>query len=65
MKMMECFAKYPLKVFGIKMGESGCILTDFRKIWKAGCFHVFPVVDTTGSGRFLYGRIPLRIFKNP
>ena len=55
MKMMECFANYPLKVFGIKMGESGCILTDFRKIWKAGCFHVFPVVDTTGAGDSFMG----------
>ena len=55
MKMMECFSKYPLKVFGIKMGEEGCILTDFRKIWKSGCFHVFPVADTTGAGDSFMG----------
>ena len=27
----ECFKKFPMKAFGIKMGAKGCFVTDFKE----------------------------------
>ncbi|MBE6123121.1 MAG: carbohydrate kinase family protein [Erysipelotrichaceae bacterium] len=50
------FSKYPLKVFGIKLGEQGVLVTDFRNTWKMGTLYHEKPVDTTGAGdAFLAG----------
>jgi sugar/nucleoside kinase (ribokinase family) len=50
------FSAYPLKIFGIKLGEKGVLVTDFHQTWKqASLYHGTPV-DTTGAGdAFLAG----------
>ena len=50
------FSKYPLKIFGIKLGEKGVLVTDFRNTWRIGTLYKKKPVDTTGAGdAFLAG----------
>lgn len=50
------FAKYPLRVFGVKLGEKGVLATDFKNTWKMGTLYRKKPVDTTGAGdAFLAG----------
>ncbi len=46
----ECFQRFPMKVFGIKMGAKGCFVTDFKEKRFIKCPEGLPVVDTTGAG---------------
>ncbi len=46
----ECFKKFPMKAFGIKMGAKGCFVTDFKEKRFIKCPEGLPVVDTTGAG---------------
>lgn len=46
----ECFKKFPMKAFGVKMGAKGCFVTDFKEKRFIKCPEGLPVVDTTGAG---------------
>ena len=50
------FSQFPLKIFGIKLGEKGVMVTDFRDTWTMGTLYRKKPVDTTGAGdAFLAG----------
>lgn len=49
-EMIPVFRRYPLKVFGIKLGSKGCILTDFKETVRLSAYPGVRVVDTTGAG---------------
>ncbi len=50
------FSAYPLQVFGIKLGEKGVYLTDFRHPVRLDTMYHAKPVDTTGAGdAFLAG----------
>ncbi len=49
-KIAECFRRFPMKLFGIKLGAKGCFVTDFREGRFIPCPENMPVVDTTGAG---------------
>lgn len=50
------FAAYPLQVFGIKLGEKGVLVTDFKDTWQLPSLYRKQPVDTTGAGdAFLAG----------
>ena len=54
--IMEAFRRFPLKVFGIKLGAEGCVLTsDFEQYIKLPPCKGMPVVDTTGAGDCFMG----------
>ena len=58
--IIEEFRKFPLKIFGIKLGKEGCILTDFKEQVRLPAYPGIRVMDTTGAGdtfnaSFLYG----------
>ena len=54
--IMDAFSRFPLKVFGIKLGGDGCILTDdFKNYTRLKPYHEFSVVDTTGAGDCFMG----------
>ena len=56
MDIMEVFSQFPFKVFGIKLGADGCILTEnFREYIRRKPFSALPVVDTTGAGDCFIG----------
>ena len=56
MDIMEVFSQFPFRVFGIKLGADGCILTEkFRDYVRKEPFSVLPVVDTTGAGDCFMG----------
>ena len=56
MDIMEVFSQFPFRVFGIKLGADGCILTEnFREYVRKEPFSVLPVVDTTGAGDCFMG----------
>ena len=56
MDIMESFSQFPFKVFGIKLGADGCILTEnFREYIRRKPFSALPVVDTTGAGDCFMG----------
>ena len=51
MDIMDFFSRFPFKVFGVKLGADGCILTEnFREYVRKKPFSALPVVDTTGAG---------------
>lgn len=55
-KICEFFSQFPLKIFGIKLGEKGVLVTDFRKVFRMETLYQKPPVDTTGAGdAFLAG----------
>lgn len=57
-KIAECFRKFSMKLFGIKLGAKGCFVTDFKESRYIECPKNMPVVDTTGAGdSFLAGLI--------
>ena len=49
-QIAESFRKFGMKMFGIKMGEKGCFVTDFNENRQIECPKGLPVVDTTGAG---------------
>ncbi len=49
-RIAECFRRFPMKIFGIKMGAQGCFLTDFTSSRYIKCPPEVKVVDTTGAG---------------
>ncbi|MBQ9824906.1 MAG: carbohydrate kinase family protein [Solobacterium sp.] len=50
------FSRFPLKIFGIKLGEKGVLVTDFKDTWTMGTLYKERPVDTTGAGdAFLAG----------
>ncbi len=55
-EIMESFSEFPLKVFGIKLGGDGCILTnDFKNYTRLKPYQDVKVVDTTGAGDCFMG----------
>ena len=44
------FRRYPLKVFGIKLGSNGVMITDFRDTYTMGTLYNGIPADTTGAG---------------
>lgn len=48
--IIDFFSKYPIKVFGIKLGEKGAIITDFKEEYEIPTLFEGKVVDTTGAG---------------
>ena len=44
------FARFPLKVFGVKLGASGVYLTDFSREIRLPSLYEGRPVDTTGAG---------------
>ena len=53
--IIEAFRQFPLKVFGIKLGAEGCVLTDFKETIYRKPYKDKPVVDTTGAGDCFMG----------
>ncbi|MBQ6489223.1 MAG: carbohydrate kinase family protein [Solobacterium sp.] len=50
------FSQFPLKIFGIKLGEKGVMVTDFIQTWSMPTLYRKKPVDTTGAGdAFLAG----------
>lgn len=50
------FSQFPLKIFGIKLGEKGVMVTDFKETWSMPTLYRKRPVDTTGAGdAFLAG----------
>jgi len=49
-EIIRFFSKYPLKVLGIKLGEKGVVVTDFKNKHHVGTLLEGEVVDTTGAG---------------
>ena len=50
------FSRFPLRIFGVKLGEKGVLVTDFREKWIMGTLYQKKPVDTTGAGdAFLAG----------
>jgi sugar/nucleoside kinase (ribokinase family) len=48
--MAEFMRGYKLKVFGVKLGERGCYITDFKEAKIVPAIPCDEVVDTTGAG---------------
>ncbi len=44
------FRRFGMKAFGIKLGERGCYITDFKQERYVDALRGVPVVDTTGAG---------------
>ena len=44
------FSRYPLKYFGVKLGEKGVYVTDFKETHHLPSFYRQKPVDTTGAG---------------
>lgn len=53
--IIEEFRKFPLKIFGIKLGREGCILTDFKEQVRLPAYPGIRVADTTGAGDCFMG----------
>lgn len=49
-KIAGYFKRFPMKLFGIKLGGNGCFATNFKEEHYIGCPSGMPVVDTTGAG---------------
>jgi|AGTN01.1.fsa_nt_gi Sugar kinases, ribokinase family len=49
-KIAPEFKKYGLKVFGVKLGERGSYLTDFKSEYDIPAFRPEKLADTTGAG---------------
>lgn len=49
-QMAEFMREYKLKIFGVKLGEKGCYITDFKQAKTVPAFFCGEVVDTTGAG---------------
>lgn len=51
----EFFQPFGIKLFGVKLGEKGCYLTDYKEAYLLPCFSDFEVKDTTGAGDSFVG----------
>ena len=49
------FKRFGIKIFGVKLGDRGCYLTDYKESMYLPSFHDFKVVDTTGAGDSFVG----------
>ena len=49
-RIIEFFSVYPLKVFGIKLGEKGALITDFKNRITIPSLYNGTPIDTTGAG---------------
>lgn len=49
-EIIEFFKRFPLKVFGIKLGENGVVITDFKERYDLPTLFEGKPVDTTGAG---------------
>lgn len=49
-EIAACFKEFGMQVFGIKLGQMGCYVTDFQVAKIVPAVTGFPVVDTTGAG---------------
>ncbi len=49
-EIAACFKEFGMQVFGIKLGQRGCYVTDFRVAQIVPGVKGLPVVDTTGAG---------------
>jgi len=57
-EIAEVFKDFGLKVFGIKLGNEGCFITDFQESRILPGIKNIPVLDTTGAGdSFIAGLI--------
>ncbi len=54
-EIIRVFSRFPLSVFGIKLGSRGCVLTDFREEVRLSVYPNLNVVDTTGAGDCFMG----------
>ena len=49
-EIIKFFSIYPLKIFGIKLGENGAIITDFKDRYVVPSLYEGAPIDTTGAG---------------
>lgn len=49
-EIAACFKEFGMQVFGIKLGQKGCYVTDFQVAQNIPGVKGLPVVDTTGAG---------------
>jgi len=49
-EITRCFSRFPLKYFGVKLGEKGVYVTDFHEKYYLPSFYRQKPVDTTGAG---------------
>ncbi len=55
-EICDFFSRYPLKIFGIKLGEKGVLVTDYKDTYQLPTLYEGTPVDTTGAGdAFLAG----------
>jgi sugar/nucleoside kinase (ribokinase family) len=54
-KIAERMSGFDMKVFGIKLGDKGCYLTDFREEYYIAAFNEFKPRDTIGAGDSFVG----------
>ncbi|MBR4162878.1 MAG: carbohydrate kinase family protein [Solobacterium sp.] len=55
-KICTFFSQFPLKIFGIKLGKKGVLVTNFKQTWTMDTLYKKQPVDTTGAGdAFLAG----------
>lgn len=54
-RIIQKFEGFRLKVFGIKLGSGGCVLTDFKEQVRLSVYPELSVVDTTGAGDCFMG----------
>jgi len=56
-EIVRVFSDFPIKLFGIKLGSDGCILTDFKEEVRLSVYPNLSVIDTTGAGDCFAGGI--------
>ncbi len=49
-EIAECFKAFSMSIFGMKLGDQGCFVTDFKENRYIAPPKGMPVVDTTGAG---------------
>ncbi len=49
-EILRFFSSYPIRIFGIKLGENGAMVTDFKETWKRPTLFKEKPTDTTGAG---------------
>ncbi|MDR0472714.1 MAG: carbohydrate kinase family protein [Treponema sp.] len=49
-EIRDALAPFGIKILAVKLGSSGCYITDFKNEWRLPAFEEFKPVDTTGAG---------------